>query len=252
VPFGRKGAGVFRVLHRLRNLLDVNVTRKLSLFLLLAVLPVWPTYASMVLDRTVLTFRTGELPRQDVSVANPDKENLYIEVSVLEVTNPGTDKETREVVKDPESIGLIATPHKLMVPPGARRTVRLVNLNGHGDSEKVYRVNVTPKPPPAKTTGMAVRVVVAYQLLIFVEPLKPEKKLVATRNGQVLEIANEGNINVMLSQGQQCSTAKKEICTELTGKRLYPGNRMQVSLPLESGLVFFQATSRGETRTQEF
>lgn len=209
-------------------------------------------HAAMILDRTILTFAAGEPPRHDVSVTNPDNENLYIEVSVLEVTNPGTPEETREVVKDPESIGLIAAPRLLMVPPGGRRNIRLVNLNGHGDSERVYRVNVTPTPPPAEAEGLAIRFLIAYQLLIFVEPETPVKNLVATRNGNVLQLHNDGNVNVFLSHGQQCQSKDKESCTEVTGTRLYPGNRKDIELPAASGPVFFRVTSGEESEIREF
>jgi len=209
-------------------------------------------HATMVVDRTILTFSPGDLPRQDITVTNPDTENLYLEVTVLEVTDPGTEQETREAVKDPESIGLIAAPQRLMIAPGARHNIRLVNLNGHSEKEKVFRVNITPTPPPAKTEGMAIRVLVAYQLLIFVEPQVPKEKLQVVRNGQFLQIINKGNINVMLTNGQQCTTPQQESCQPVEGKRLYPGNELRLSLPAAAGPVFFRATSRGETRIREF
>jgi P pilus assembly chaperone PapD len=210
------------------------------------------SHASMILDRTILTFSPGEPPRQDVSVKNPDNENLYLEVSVLEVTDPGTENETREVVKDPESIGLVAAPRLLMVPPGGSRTIRLVNLNGHADTEKVYRVNVTPAPPPTEAKGMAIRVLIAYQLLIFVEPTKPAEDLVAIRNGRILKLHNKGNINVLLTDGQQCQSEDRNSCTEVQGKRLYPGNKLSLELPHDSGPVFFRVTSGGENTLREF
>lgn len=209
-------------------------------------------HASMVLDRSILTFSADGPPRQDVSVANPDNENLYIEVSVLEVLNPGTDEETREVVDNPESIGLIAAPRLLMVPPGGRRNIRLVNLNGHGDTEKVYRVNVTPTPPPIEATTSGIRVLIAYQLLIFVEPIEPREELVAVRNGRILQLTNNGNVNISLTGGQQCSNLNRESCTEVAGKRLYPGNSIQLELPEESGPVFFEVKSRENSEIREF
>lgn len=227
------------------------MSRKIIL-LLCGWLLVTSSHASMVLDRTVLTFSPGEPPRHDVSVTNPDSENLYLEVTVLEVTDPGTENEKREVVKDPESIGLVAAPRLLMVPPGGRRIIRLVNLNGHDDTEKVYRVNVTPAPPPTEAKGLAIRVLVAYQLLIFVDPLETRKGLAAQRNGKSLILRNEGNVNAMLTDGQQCQSSSKESCVEVDGRRLYPGNEIELELPFEQGPVFFRVTSGGENELLEF
>ena len=210
-----------------------------------------PATASMIVDRTILTFEAGTTPRQDVTITNPDTDNLYVEVTVLEVSNPGTDEETRTPVKDPETIGLVAAPRKLMVPPGGRRTVRLVNLNGNGDVEKVYRVNFTPVAPPAAVKGMAIRVLVGYQVLIFVAPQKVQSELTSERSGNLLKLDNKGNVNLMLTDGQQCSTPQRDSCVELTGKRLYPGNHLEMDLPGQ-GPVFFRVTEGETSRVREF
>lgn len=108
--------------------------------------------ASMVLDRSILVFAAGDAPRQDVTITNPDPETMFVEVEALDVRHPGTDKEERIVVRNPEEIGLIATPKRLVLPSGASRVIRLVNLAGHGDPERVYRVNVKPVAAPEEET----------------------------------------------------------------------------------------------------
>lgn len=207
--------------------------------------------ASMMLDRTILTFRDGEAPRHDVSVTNPDNENLYLEVTVLDVRDPGTDAEVREPVKDPESIGLIASPAKLMVPPGEERIIRLVNLNGHSDTERVYRVNVTPVPPPMEAKAMAIRVLIAYQLLVFVDPREIRRDLRVERKDGQLHFHNAGNVNVLLTEGSQCAVKGSKDCEDLPGKRLYPGNRLAVDLPVD-GPVFYRVSYGDDTRLMEF
>lgn len=207
--------------------------------------------ASMIVDRTILTFEPGAAPRHDVSITNPDSENLYIEITVLDVANPGTDEETRTPVKDPESIGLVAAPRLLMIPAGGKRTVRLVNLDGHSDSERVYRVNITPVPPPTESKGMAIRVLIGYQVLVFVSPQEPKANLVGKRRGNTLTLENRGNVNLMLSDGQQCPTVTRDSCAELPGRRLYPGNRFDVELP-NNGPAFFRVTNNDQSQMREF
>lgn len=224
--------------------------------LVLLLLPglIWTgAHGAMSINRAVITFTPDDSPREDVVVSNPDEEALYIDVQVLDVLKPGTDEEERNVVKDPESIGLIATPRRLRVPPGGERLVRLVNLNGHADRERVYRVNLKPMSGPVESEQMGVRVLVGYQLLVFVEPREADVDLKAERDGKELMLHNRGNVNVRLHQGEQCppEPVQDDECREVSGLRLYPGNREVLELPRE-GPVTFSVTAAGESRKRRF
>lgn len=210
-------------------------------------------YAAMAIDRAVITFDSGGSARQDVRVSNPDEKPLYINVQVLDVRKPGTDAEERNPVKDPESIGLIATPRRLMVPAGGQRLVRLVNLNGHADSERVYRVNLKPVSGPVNSEQMGVHVMVGYQLLVFVEPREVNVDLEARRDGDELVVHNRGNVNIRLHQGEQCPPApvQDESCKEVSGLRLYPGNRETLELP-RAASVTFSVSASGDSRKRRF
>lgn len=200
--------------------------------------------ATMVLDRSILTFAAGKAPREDVTINNPDPDPLFVEVEVLEVRNPGTDKEERIVVRNPEEIGLIATPKRLVVPPGSSRVMRLVNLAGHGKTERVYRVNVKPVAAPEeegeeKSKGMLVKVLVAYQLLIFVAPEKSDLLVEGRREGTTLYLHNKGNVNTYFYNGEQCAEGEaREKCASVQGFRLYPGNERVVTLPRDQAIEF--------------
>jgi len=226
------------------------------LFLALLLLTLAPLgQASMVLDRSILTFAAGNAPREDVTVHNPDPEPLFVEIEVLEVRAPGTDKEERIVVRNPEEIGLIATPKRLMVPAGGSRVVRLVNLTGHGKSERVYRVNVKPVAAPEEggesdKKGMAIKILIAYQLLIFVNPEKPDVLVEGRREGNTLHVQNKGNVNAYLYDGRQCNEGEtKEQCATLQGLRLYPGNERTLTLPRKQAVDFMIEADGRHTST---
>ena len=225
------------------------------LFLLLALSLSGPASASMLIDRAIINFAAGEPSRQDVTVSNPTESTMFLEVEVLQVSDPGTDNERREVVRDPESIGLIAAPRRVAIPAGGRRLVRLVNLNGHGDTERVYRVNITPIEPPADQDdepSIGIRIIVAYQLLIFVAPQEVNMGLEARREGNVLHLHNTGNVNMMLSDGRQCRGGLEgSPCEEVTGRRLYPGNKAVLQLPMEEA-VSFQVEGAGQKSRRRF
>lgn len=201
--------------------------------------------ASMQLDRTQVVFQPAGPGREDVIVRNAGEDTLYLKVEVLEVTAPGTPEERREVVENPESIGLIATPTKLVIQPERRRAIRLVNLQGHDEAERVYRVNVLPVAPPVKAEGMGVRVLIAYQLLVFVRPAESRVDLQVERTGEGLELQNRGNVNILLRDVQHCPD-DTATCETLTGLRLYPGNQRLVDVPA-GGRVLFNAIADGKT-----
>lgn len=71
----------------------------------------------MFVNRSIVIFEPGEAPRQDVKVSNSDLDDIYVQVEVLEVIDPGELEEQRIAVKDPSKLKLLATPNKLILPP---------------------------------------------------------------------------------------------------------------------------------------
>lgn len=216
--------------------------------------------ASMVLDRSIMVFAAGDAPRQDVTITNPDPDTMFVEVEVLEVRHPGTDKEERLVVRNPEEIGLIATPKRLVLPSGTSRIIRLVNLAGHGDAERVYRVNVKPVTAPEEETPsddkekrMSIKILIAYQLLIFVDPQKRNVLIEGRREGNQLHLANRGNVNAYLYDGRQCKQGEaRDQCARIDkATRLYPGNEKVLTLPHDQS-VEFQVEAAGQHTRQRF
>ena len=211
--------------------------------------------AAMEVDRNIITFEAGSTPREDVTVFNRGESRLFAEVEVLEVRNPGTEDEERVVVRDPRAIGLVASPRRLMVPAGSRRMVRLVNLEGHGDEERVYRVNLRPVEGDVESDAMGVRILVGYQLLVFVPPVEPRVELEARREGETLHLHNRGNVNIRLFRGRQCAPGEDEAepdCVNAESVRLYPGNERAIELPRDAAVEYrIQADGRTRTRTFE-
>jgi P pilus assembly chaperone PapD len=201
----------------------------------------------MQLNRSIVIFEPGKPPREDVLILNQENENLYVNVTIMEVENPGTEAESRIKLTDPGLSKLIVTPNRLIVPPLGRKPIRLVNLEP-SETERIYRVDITPVLPPLEDpkTSM-VRIVVAYQLLVIVRPLQPREELVAEREGQQLRFDNRGNTNVLLTEGRQCD-ASGESCTDLPTRRIYAGNRFEVSLPYTTPASYKLTT--GDTTRQ--
>jgi P pilus assembly chaperone PapD len=200
--------------------------------------------ASMRLDRNVVYFEPSDPDRQDVVVQNPDAEPMYLEVDVFEVLRPGAPGEELFKVRSPRDAGLLVSPNKLVIPPGGRKLLRFVSLAERGDAEQVYRVNVTPKLGEIKARTSAIKVLIAYQVLVIVAPEKRREELTGQRIGRELELSNLGNTNALLYRGVQCPDASqldsdsRENCVTVRGTRLYPGNRWRPELRYDTPVEF--------------
>lgn len=234
------------------------VNNLVGLVLCLAALMPMAAGAAMGVDRSIVHFEPEGSPRADVQVINPDDEPLYVQVEVLEVVYPGTLDEQRLPVADPRTVDFLVTPNRFVVPPKSRKIVRLVNLGGHGEQERVLRVNLKPIPAPMEAATSGIRVLVAHQLLVVVMPERPNRDIVASREGNRLVLENRGNVNVLLRSGRDCASEAdiqagdgKTACVSIPARRLYPGNSWDVDLAY-GGPVEFVLVQADDSRRQRF
>ncbi len=195
--------------------------------------------AQLAVDRIIIDIAPDAPPREDVRLSNSSEtETLYIQVEVLEVDNPGTPNEQRKVVDDPAAIGMIASPTRLVIPPGSSQLVRLVSLLPSDDRDQIFRVNFTPVTGELVAEETSVKIMVGYQALVIVRPNEPEPDVQAIRKGNILTLTNRGNTNVYLDAGRECKTGKLEECTVITGNRLYSGNSWDIELEGDGPVAF--------------
>ncbi|MEQ8692530.1 MAG: hypothetical protein RIC89_17070 [Pseudomonadales bacterium] len=198
--------------------------------------------ANMQLNNVIFHFEPGESARQDVEIYNPGDTNLYVEIVPTQVRSPGDEDEHREVIKDPRAAGLLVTPNKLVIPPGASKNVRLVKL-GDAQDERIYRIAAKPVVGGLDAQQSGLKVMIGYEVLAIVYPNKIETDLEVQRDGQRLRVKNLGNANVLLREGFQCPSkdTPQEDCTPLPGKRMYPGNEWELELPHDLPVTFYQS-----------
>jgi P pilus assembly chaperone PapD len=225
--------------------MEIMMSKKMILKLLLtlpclSLLSPTVSLADMILDNAVIHFESGKPNRQDVVVKNTSNKPLYIKVTPYSIINPGTDQQSREKVINPKEAGLLVSPNKLVVPPKGRKLIRFLNLNPKRDQEGVYRVAVEPVAGKlvAKKTGL--KILIGYEVLVLAQPVNPEPKLVAKREGRNLNLSNEGSTNIHLLGGKQCpqKSASTEDCESLRSGRLYPGNKWTVLLPHDESVQY--------------
>lgn len=201
-------------------------------------------HANMALDRVVLQFRAGEAMRQDVEVLNTGEDLLYLVVEPREVLGAGSDGEQRVERHNPEELGLLVSPNRAVIEPGARRLVRISLLATPAASERVWRVSFRPVAGETEADGNAIRILTAYNVLVVAYPEAPEVAIVAERDGQNLLLENQGNSNALLFDGEQCDS-RGENCRALPSRRLYAGNRWELDLPYNTPATWRQQTIKG-------
>lgn len=220
-----------------------------------------PASAQLAIDRLWVDFEPGTPKRADIVIRNESQDRYYITVAPVEISGPGAEDEQREQIADPEALGLLVSPNRLIVEPGGMRSIRLVSLNETLENDRVYRVKISPQVgeieagnPGADARGVSVKLLTAYDLLVTARPAKPLAKLVTVRDAKGLTIANEGNTNTLLFDGWACPAGAKPPvadangaqvavqggCTEVGARRLYPGNHWALALPEGTERVLFK------------
>lgn len=184
--------------------------------------------AELELSQLVVELQPGKHDRQDVEVSNSGPDQAFVEIDPREIVSPGTTPEQSRTDPDPEKLGLLVSPSRLILQPGERRLVRFATLAPASDRERVYRVMVKPVVGKLSSAQSGLKVLLGYDVLVLVRPSVPNPQLSATRAGGELTFRNDGNVSVELTDGKQCDAPGR--CTDLPDKRLYAGASWTVTL----------------------
>jgi P pilus assembly chaperone PapD len=210
-----------------------------------------PASAGIVLSRAVVDILPGDASAQDIDIWNDDKEVAYVTVEPSEIVAPGLAGETRTPITDPGVGGLLVTPQRLILQPGEHKLIRIAAIIPRGARDRIYRVAVKPVAGPVSAPVTALKLLVGYDVLVIFRPAQPVVKLTGERNGKLLTLRNEGNSNVEIYDGKQCSAARASECAALPAKRLYPGQVWQQPLTLD-GPVDYRIAQGQQTSQQRF
>ncbi len=210
-----------------------------------------PASAGIVLSRAVVDIMPGDASAQDIDIWNDGKEVAYVTVEPSEIVSPGLAGEVRTPITDPGVGGLLVTPQRLILQPGEHKLIRIAAIIPRGGRDRIYRVAVKPVAGPVSAPVTALKLLVGYDVLVIYRPAQPVVKLTGERNGNVLTLRNEGNSNVEIYEGKQCSTGRPGECAALPAKRLYPGQVWQQPLTLD-GPVEYRIAQGSQMSQQRF
>lgn len=193
------------------------------------------TRASAELTVSQLIVELGHgTPTANVEILNDSSERSYVAIEPRELIAPGSANERSFVSPDPDRLGLIASPARMVLEPRQRRTLRLAAIAGDLPRERVYRVTIKPVAGELTSEQSGLKLLVGYDLLVLVRPKSLALGLVAQRGERGLTLINNGNASVELSEGKRCDKAGRS-CQALPSKRLYAGASW--TQPFSSGAV---------------
>lgn len=182
--------------------------------------------------------------RADVEALNNGSERLFVVVEPREIVGPGTPEENSRTDADPDKLGLLASPARLVLEPGQRKLLRFASLSPTS-RERVYRVTVRPVVGALQSQETALKILIGFDVLVLVRPSQAQPHVSGERTGDKLTLKNDGNVSVELVQGRDCATPQS--CQDLPGARLYagasttvqvrPGSRVDYKLQLGGKLI---------------
>jgi P pilus assembly chaperone PapD len=200
-----------------------------TVFALLAVLvPIESASADLVVSQLVIELRPKERTA-DVEIFNDSTERSFVSIEPREIIAPGTAAEKPYTTPDPERLGLLVSPRRVVLEPRQRRTLRVAAIGPVPEKERVYRVTVKPVVGDVAGSESGLKLLVGYDLLVLARPAAGDTSIEVSRNGRNLMLTNRGKSSVELIDGKVCDLTDKT-CEPLPNKRLYAGASWQQPL----------------------
>ncbi|WP_196138747.1 molecular chaperone [Aliikangiella sp. G2MR2-5] len=214
------------------------------LILILGLFSSLSALAGISISKAIVHFEAGGQVSEDVEVFNQGDETLYIRIEPSIIKNPGSEQAQRVSYRNPKDAGLLVTPQRMVIAPGARKRVRFVRLDDAAEAkeDRVFRVLIKPEVGKVSSRETAVKVIIAYEVLVLSQPGKIKPDLQHKIDNGKLYLYNAGNTNILIQNVYQCPPGQsfrdeQHQCKELSGKRLYADTRWESELPLKTNVT---------------
>jgi P pilus assembly chaperone PapD len=188
-------------------------TTILGSFASVVLLTAAPAVARIDANPAVHIFEPGAAAETTVTVTNSGTGKAFVVTRVREVMARGeTDEKLRED-PNPETLGLIASPGRMVLETGERRGVRIVPTGPAINDDRVWRVLVSEVAGKVKDGQSGVAFLLAYDILIIKRPDDARVAVSGKRAGKELTLTNSGNSFGMVTEVRHCPSGGE--CTKL-------------------------------------
>ena len=203
--------------------------------------------ADLVLSQLIVELNPARTAVADIDVWNDSPDRAYVAAEPREILSPGTPAQGARKDPDPEKLGLLVAPARMILEPGQHKLLRIAAIGPASDRERVYRLTVKPEAGRLQSDKSGLKLLVGYDLLVLVRPADPHPHVSAIRSGRSITFSNDGNVSVELADGRQCQSPGKE-CTPLPGKRLYSGAQWTEPLKADGPVEYSVISPAGRAR----
>ena len=121
-------------------------------------------HAQLVLSEAIVDLAPDKPARKDIEAWNNSNERSYIVVEPSEIIGAGTPGERRVQEADPEKLGLLVSPNRVILEPGERKLIRVAAISKRAATDRVYRVVVKPVSGDIAGKHTALKVLVGYDI----------------------------------------------------------------------------------------
>ncbi len=231
---------------------------------LLAAVVLFPagSSAQLVIDRLWVDLGADGSGREDIMVGNESSDRYFVTLKISEIVNPGAPNERREEIADPETLGLLVSPTRLILEPGATRAIRVVSIADPPMQDRIYRLMISPqvndvdeKPAAADGEhGVSIRVLMAYDVLVVARPANAQPAITKVATDEGFLLRNQGNTSVLLTDGKVCLTDESSSCRPLQDARLYAGGELRIETDVSNGSVSYRQRllAKGDSKAVDF
>jgi P pilus assembly chaperone PapD len=196
-----------------------------------------PAVARIEANPAVYIFEPGTTPEAIVTVTSSGANRAFVTTRVREVMERGEIDELLREDPDPATMGLIATPGRMVLEAGERRGVRIVPVGSAADDDRVWRVLVSEVAGAVVEGQSGVAFLLAYDILVIQRPENATVAISGARSGTTLALSNAGNSFGMIAEVRLCLPDAECVAVPNSSKRLYAGKSWSVELPSAEGRV---------------
>jgi hypothetical protein len=227
----------------------MSFLKNITLFSTLSVLSLSLQANEIGLDQSVVMFEKNMQKKVLINITNHSKNSpAYVKAVVKEVIDPQRGTKSKLVeFQNPKDAGLFVTPNKQIIHDYKDKgSLSIINVNQSLDKERVYRVDVTPVisgKEKGDVKGQRIKVILGYDVLVYVQPNNPVMSFDHTYHENKLFIENTGNAHFELIDGEEC---KEDMCTPLSLKgKLFADKRTSLKVSNEITHVNYRLLMRG-------
>lgn len=215
-----------------------------------------PATANMVVYPMTSTIGAEQEGIGQIQLHSKSDKVQYIKVSVTRIQRPGTPDEHESPLSPADTQGIVVSPQRTVLAPGASRTVRII-AQAIPSEETVYRVYFEPVTAPAdlameddNAPGMQPKIGVnlIWGALVRLLPDERQMRVGLQQSGDALR--NDGNVRIGVLQVGHCTDTKneKDCVWNDVNRSLYPGSTLPVPTSSANGNLLMRFVTSDDKR----